>query len=216
MRRARAWRPAPLSPDALLSVLGALLTVVGVAAGAALGNSTIGIPVIAVGVACFGVGAWLRGRNERRGHRISRALGYWLLILGLVVSFREVTPLYRGERTDPPAVATPSVLAGDCIDVDLVAISCTAPHLAEVIFVTDYPLDAPFPQPQDRFFHRWKQRNCAQRFAAYVGVSVGESTYELQVLLQARSWSASRRPVLCAVANADSSPLTQSVKGTYE
>jgi Septum formation len=205
----------PMSPASLLSTVGALLTVAGVGIAAASGNLVVGVPVAAVGVACFGVGAWLR-RTERQGHWRSRALGYWLLILGLIFGFRQVTPLYRGEGSETAPVAAPSVVAGECIDADLEGVPCSEPHFGEVFYVTEYPLSAPFPQPQDRSFQRWKARNCHDRFARYVGVTVAESTYDLRVLLRPRSWSARRRPVLCAVANVDASPLTESVKGTAQ
>jgi hypothetical protein len=205
-----------LSPASLLSIFGALLTVVGVGVAVLSGNLLLGVPISAVGVSSYATGAWLRRGTERTGSRRSRAWMYWLLILGLIVSFRAVTPLYDSDTSNTAAVATPSVVAGECVDAGLEAASCTEPHFAEVFFVTEYPLDAPYPQPQDQFFQRWQKRHCHERFAAYVGVSVAQSTYDVRVLLRPRSWSTSHRPIFCTIANADSSPLTQSVRGTAQ
>ena len=210
MKRSREFEP--LSPASLLAVLGALLTVVGVGVAVLAGNVAFGVPIAGVGVASYAAGAWLRRGTERTGRRRYRAVMYWLLILGLIFSFRAVTPLYDSERSKPGAADAPSVVAGECIDARLETASCTEPHFGEVFFVTEYPLDAPYPQPGDEFFQRWQRRHCHERFAAYVGVPVAQSSYDVRALLRPGSWSTRHRPIFCTIANAGSLPLTGSVR----
>ena len=98
---------------------------------------------------------------------MSRRWGYAFLVLGLLLGLRVFTPLVRashvdlldrGGNPDTAPVAAPSVGPGECIDTNLEGVSCTEPHFGEVFHVSEYPLAAPFPLPQDRFFQRWKER----------------------------------------------------------
>jgi hypothetical protein len=149
---------------------------------------------------------------------MSRRVAYGLVIVGalaLAALLRTISfdfLIDRG-RPDTAPVAAPSLSAGDCINTDLEPVSRIEPHFGEVFFTADYPGDVPFPQPDDRYFQQWTRQHCHDRFARYVGIAVERSGYDLRVLLRPRSWSSTRRPVFCTVANVDSSPLMQSVKG---
>ena len=61
----------------------------------------------------------------------------------------------------------------------------------------------------------WVRQNCFGAFASYVGMPVEQSRYDLRVIfLVPDAWAGGLRRMFCAVANLDTSPLAQSVKGT--
>jgi hypothetical protein len=92
-----------------------------------------------------------------------------------------------------------------------------------VFFVADYPADAPAPILGDDFYTgtvtdagvEWVNQNCVGAFARYVGVPREQSRYALGFAFPPPNLrGAGIGRSLCWVANPDSSPLIQSVKGT--
>jgi Septum formation len=183
-----------------------------------------------------------RSRRSRKPRPV-RAGSAWLkgfVILGVVVFVGlGVRFVIIKEHTEAVRRTLLSLAPGDCVTVtpekllpnatgvafsDLDVVSCTKPHLGEVIYAGDYPASAPMPYTDDgaRILSftpsaaAWVQLNCFDPFTSYVGRPPLEQTqYDIAwVMPGPKLWSSGTRRSACFVTNLDHSLLARPLKGT--
>jgi hypothetical protein len=94
-------------------------------------------------------------------------------------------------------------------------VDCTQPHTGEVVFVGEHESPKGTPFPGDAAIKDWVGAHCLGPFAAYVGVDIDSSQYNLSWYSPEPSgWTDGDREISCYVDNVDESPLTGSVRGT--
>lgn len=104
---------------------------------------------------------------------------------------------------------------GDCFDDSIMTVDCTQPHTGEVVFVGEHESPKGTPFPGDAAIKDWVGAHCLDPFAAYVGVDIDSSQYNLSWYSPEPSgWTDGDREISCYVDNVDESPLTGSVRGT--
>jgi hypothetical protein len=132
------------------------------------------------------------------------------------------------DAPDSTPVKFVALAPGDCISeewfrdesIDPVpVVSCTEPHIGEVIAIADYAI--PTAQSNSRggvvmgTHQLWVEQNCWPAFATYVGIPFKQSVYNVGAAAftpeTLRSSGATRN--VCMVSNMDRSPLNYSVKG---
>jgi hypothetical protein len=124
-----------------------------------------------------------------------------------------------------PDYQSPEDLAvGDCYDaiqdaddealLAAIVLPCSVPHRHEVFGLTDVAgaPTAPFPGPDD--LETEAEDLCDAAFEAYVGIDFNRSEYGYLYYTPTEStWAGGDRTVMCVI-DAESEPLTGSVRGT--
>jgi len=139
----------------------------------------------------------------------------WLIVAGVVVA-----SLVR-----PDGVDYAKLKPGDCFDTPdgtevrrLTVRACDDAHDAEVFAVVTHPGAADDAFPGADALLAYAVNAClGQPFTDYVGIPRGQSKLtEFEIVPESEAWFEGRRGLVCAVDNADRSPLTASVKGTAQ
>ena len=137
----------------------------------------------------------------------------WATVAGVVVT----------SLVSPDGVDYAKLKAGDCIDTPegtevrrLTIRSCDEPHDAEVFAVVTHPAATDDAFPGTDALLAYAANAClGQTFTDYVGIPRGQSKLtEFEIVPESEAWFEGRRGLVCAVDNADRSPLTASVKGS--
>ncbi len=137
----------------------------------------------------------------------------WLTVAGILIA----------NAARPEGVDYAELKAGDCIDTPetsevrrLRIRSCEKPHDAEVFAVIIHPAAPGDAFPGAEALLQFAANAClGQPFTDYVGTPRGQSQLtEFEIVPESEAWSDGRRGLVCAVDNADRSPLTASVKGS--
>ncbi|HEX7276253.1 MAG TPA: septum formation family protein [Acidimicrobiales bacterium] len=141
------------------------------------------------------------------------SLAAWLTVAGVVVA----------SLAKPDGVDYAELEAGDCIDTPegtevrrLKVKACDKPHDAEVFAVISHPAGPGEAFPGAGALLEYAAYNClGQPFTDYVGIPRGQSQLtEFEIVPESEAWAEGRRGLVCAVDNADRSPLTASVRGS--
>lgn len=141
------------------------------------------------------------------------SLAAWLTVAGIVVA----------DLARPEGVDYAELQAGDCIDTPegtevrrIRVRACDKPHDAEVFAVISHPAAPGDAFPGANALLEYAANAClGQPFTDYIGVPRGQSQLtEFEIVPEREAWEEGRRGLVCAVDNADRSPLTSSVKGS--
>ena len=165
----------------------------------------------------------LAGRAKRRGGpggtitaaRVVAVLSLlaWLAVAGVVIA----------DVAQPDGVDYAKLKAGDCLDTPegsevrrLTVRACDEAHDAEVFAVVIHPAAPGDAFPGATALLEYAAGIClGQPFTDYVGIPRGQSQLtEFEIVPESEAWHEGRRGLVCAVDNADRSPLTASVKGS--
>ncbi|HVF15072.1 MAG TPA: septum formation family protein [Acidimicrobiales bacterium] len=142
-----------------------------------------------------------------------------------LLAWLTVAGVFGADQVRPEGVDYAKLKPGDCIDTPegtevrrLKVKACDQPHDAEVFAVLTHPAaegDA-FPGADDLL--EYAANEClGQPFTDYVGIPRGQSKLtEFEIVPESEAWHDGRRGLVCAVDNADRSPLTASVKGSAQ
>jgi hypothetical protein len=141
------------------------------------------------------------------------ALVAWLAIAGIVIA----------NVARPEGVDYATLKPGDCIDTPdgtevrrMKVRPCDKPHDAEVFAVVTHPAPPGEAFPGVDPLLQFAANSClGQLFSEYIGVPRGQSQFtEFEIVPEQEAWDDGRRGLVCAVDNADRSPLTSSVRGS--
>jgi len=141
------------------------------------------------------------------------SLAAWLAVAGVVIA----------NLAAPDGVDYAKLEAGDCIDTPagtevrrLTVRPCDKPHDAEVFAVVIHPAGPRDAFPGATALLEYAANAClGQPFVDYVGIPRGQSQLtEFEIVPESEAWAEGRRGLVCAVDNADRSPLTASIKGS--
>ncbi len=141
------------------------------------------------------------------------SLALWLTIAGIVAA----------NLAKPDGVDYASLKVGDCLDTPegtevrrLKLRPCTEAHDAEVFAVVIHPAPAGDAYPGADALLGYAANLClGQPFTDYVGIPREQSQLtEFEIVPEREAWSEGRRGLVCAVDNADRSPLTAPVRGS--
>ncbi len=141
------------------------------------------------------------------------SLAAWLAVAGVVIA----------NVVRPDGVDYAKLKPGDCIDTPegtevrrLKVRSCDKPHDAEVFAVVTHPAAPGDAFPGADALLEYAANAClGQPFTDYIGIPRGQSQLtEFEIVPESEAWSEGRRGLVCAVDNADRSPMTATVKGS--
>jgi Septum formation len=141
------------------------------------------------------------------------SLAGWLVVAGIAIA----------DRVRPDGVDYATLKAGDCIDTPegtevrrLRVRACDEPHDAEVFAVVTHPAAPGEAFPGADALLQYAATEClGQPFTDYVGIPRGQSQLtEFEIVPERQAWAEGRRGLVCAVDNADRSPMTGSVRGS--
>ncbi len=141
------------------------------------------------------------------------SLAGWLTVAGIVIA----------NLAKPDGVDYAELEVGDCINTPegtevrrLTVKACDKPHDAEVFALIVHPAAPGDAFPGADALLEYAAYAClGQPFTDYVGIPRGQSQLtEFEIVPESEAWAEGRRGLVCAVDNADRSPLTASVKGS--
>ena len=105
---------------------------------------------------------------------------------------------------------------GECFDADWETVDCSAEHQSELYLQIEYPAGRGEPFPGQKVVDQYAREQCMAAFAGYVGRAYDSSPLDFVYYTpDAQAWNANDREILCTIENADESPLTGPVHGTW-
>jgi hypothetical protein len=165
----------------------------------------------------------LAGRAKRRGGRPGTVTAARVVAVLSLVAWLAVAGVVIANVVQPDGVDYAKLKAGDCIDTPegsevrrLTVQACENTHDAEVFAVVIHPAAPGDAFPGATALLEYAAGVClGQPFTDYVGIPRGQSGLtEFEIVPESEAWHEGRRGLVCAVDNADRSPLTASIKGS--
>jgi hypothetical protein len=165
----------------------------------------------------------LAGRARRQGAKTGLITATRLVAVVSLLAWLAVAGIVIANVAQPEGVDYAKLKVGDCIDTPegsevrrLTVRSCDEPHDAEVFALVIHPAGPGDAFPGANALLEYAATVClGQPFTDYVGIPRGQSSLtEFEIVPESEAWAEGRRGLVCAVDNADRSPLTASVKGS--
>ncbi len=165
----------------------------------------------------------LAGRARRNGAKGGLVTATRLVAVVSLLAWLAVAGIVIANVVQPDGVDYAKLQVGDCIDTPegsevrrLAVRGCDKAHDAEVFAVVVHPAAPGDAFPGATALLEYAATAClGQPFTDYVGIPRGQSSLtEFEIVPESEAWAEGRRGLVCAVDNADRSPLTASVKGS--
>ncbi|MEA2829200.1 MAG: hypothetical protein QOG43_3639 [Actinomycetota bacterium] len=165
----------------------------------------------------------LAGRARRKGASTGLVTATRLVAGFSLLAWLAVAGIVIANVAQPDGVDYAKLRAGDCIDTPegsevrrLTVRPCDKAHDAEVFAVVIHPAAPGDAFPGATALLEYAATTClGQPFTDYVGVPRGQSQLtEFEIVPETEAWAEGRRGLVCAVDNADRSPLTASIRGS--
>lgn len=159
-------------------------------------------------------------REPGKGGKGMATAGIVLGMLSLLGAIAFVVGLLVFDDDSGDGVSYALLEPGNCYDAeffderDVELRSCSEEHNREAFAVLDHPAPPGSEHPGRESLRRHAERECADRFPAYVGRAYEDSRLEIIVVFPRRDdWEDENlRRIVCAAARPDDGDLTRSVR----
>ena len=165
----------------------------------------------------------LAGRARRKGANPGLVTVTRLVAVVSLLAWLAVAGIVIANVARPDGVDYAKLRVGDCIDTPegsevrrLTVRPCDKAHDAEVFAVVIHPAAPGDAFPGATALLEYAATAClGQPFTDYVGIPRGQAQLtEFEIVPESEAWGEGRRGLVCAVDNADRTPLTASLKGS--
>ena len=165
----------------------------------------------------------LAGRARRQGAKAGLVTATRLVAVVSLLAWLAVAGIVIANVAQPDGVDYAKLKVGDCIDTPegsevrrLTVRACDEAHDAEVFAVVIHPAAPATPSPAPPPCSSTPPPPAWASRSPTTSASPGDNRplTEFEIVPESEAWAEGRRGLVCAVDNADRSPLTASVKGS--